>query len=281
LQPTGDWLNQPGGLADRLRRLRTAAGLTGERLAEHLGWPRPKISKLENGRQMPTVADITAWATACGDPGAAAELLDMLNTAQSLHRQYRHQLRRGHAAIQEDFDRLVRQVKRVRNFEVLVIPGLLQTADYARYRMLEMVRIHGFAEDGVEAAVAARMRRQDTLYDSGRQFEFVITEAALRVRLCPPQVMAGQLDRLLGLSGLANVTLGIIPLDADMPVTPLVGFMLLDDVTYVETPASDIYLRGEEASAYERIADGLLDEAVTGDDARRLITAAAARLRDV
>jgi transcriptional regulator with XRE-family HTH domain len=279
LQPTGEWLNQPGGLAERLQRMRKAAGLTGEVMAEQLGWPRTKISKLENGRQMPAEADITAWAQACGQAEAIPELLEQLGEAQSVHRQYRHRMRRGHASIQDDLAEIVKLARRIRNVEVTVIPGLLQTPGYARYRALEAVRVHGFAEDGVEPAVAARMRRQEILYEPGREFEFIITEAALRLRLCPPQVMLGQLDRLAGLSGLAGISLGIIPFDAELPVAPMLGFMMLDDVAYVETHTSEDLLAGPEAAQYQAIADGLAAEAVAGDDARRLLASAADKLR--
>jgi transcriptional regulator with XRE-family HTH domain len=278
VRPTGEWLNQPGGLAERLVRLRRGAGLTGDALAKQLGWPRSKVPKLENGRQLPTEADLTAWAQATGQPEAAAELLDMLAEARVVHRQYRHRLRRGHAAIQEELDELVRGAKRIRNVEVLFIPGLLQTPDYARYRMAEAVRNYGFAEDGVEAAVAARMRRQEALYDSDREFEFIIMEVALRVRVCPAEVMSGQLDRLLVATGLAGVTLAIIPLDAELTVAPDMGFLIADDVAYIETPTSEDLVRGEEAVTYGRLADGLRAEAVTGDAARELITAAARAL---
>ena len=196
MRPTGEWLNQPGGLAERLRRLRKAAGLTGDRLAEMPGWPRSKVPKLENGRQMPTEADIRAWAEACGQPEAIPELLDLLSEAQAVHRQWRHKLREGQAALQAEYDTLVRDAKRVRNFEIMLIPGLLQTPDYARYRALEAVRLHGRRADERGATVAARMRAGEVLYDTGKTFEFIITEAALRYLLCPPRVMLGQLDRL-------------------------------------------------------------------------------------
>lgn len=279
MQPTGEWLNRPGGLAERLQRMRKAAGLTGVQLAGQAGWPRPKISKLENGKQMPTEADIRAWASLCGREDETASLLAVLAEAQSVHRQYRHRVGRGHAAIQQELDRLVRQAKRIRNVEVTMIPGLVQTADYARYRMQESVREHGFAADEVEASVAARMRRQDILYDSGREFEFIITEAALRLLPCPPQVMLGQIDRLGGLSGLANITLGIIPFDVQLPVAPMLAFMVLDDMTYIETHASEDLLGGQESATYSATADGLMAEAATGDDARLILAAAAARLR--
>lgn len=280
MQPTGDWLNQPGGLAERLARLRKAAGLTGERMAEQLGWQRTKISKLENGRQMPTPDDIVAWAQICGRRDAAPELLGMLSEAETLHRQYRHLRRRGHAAIQQEFDRAVRQGKRIRNFEVSFIPGLLQTAAYARCRVLEAVRVYGFDPDGVEAAVAERMRRQEVLYETGRQFEFIMTEAALRLLVCPPGVMLGQLDRLASISGLPSITLGIIPLDTELSVAPVNGFLTVDDVTYIETHGGLDDLRGQESADYDGIADGLLAESVTGDEAQRLLAAAATRLRN-
>lgn len=281
MQPTGDTLNQPGGLAERLKRLRKDAGLTGAQLAGQLGWKsRSRVPKLERGQQMPSEDDITRWAQACGHPKEIPALLDLLSEAQAVHEQWRHKLRRGHAALQAEFDKLVRSAVRIRNFEIMTVPGLLQTADYARYRMLEAVRLHDFAESDVERSVAARMRRQEVLYDVSRTFEFIMCEAALRYLLCPPQVMAGQLDRLLAVSGLGNVTLAIIPPGRVLDVAPMVGFLTADDITVVETFTSEEKYIGSESAAYDKIADALMDEAVTGDEARRLIAEAAASLRE-
>jgi transcriptional regulator with XRE-family HTH domain len=281
LQPTGEWLRQPGGLAERLRAMREAAGLTGVALAERAGWSRSrsKVPKLEGGRQMPTENDIRTWCDVCGQPGAVPELLDLLAEARVIHRQYRHRLRGGQAAIQEELAALVAGARLIQNFEVLFVPGLLQTPGYARARMLDAVRNHGFAEDGVDAAVAARMRRQEILYEPGREFVFVIMEVALLVRVCPAAVMLGQLDRLQTIADLPNVTLGIIPLDAELDLAPDVGFMLIDEVAYVETAASEDLLRGEEAETYVRFAGKLLAQAATGETARELITAATRRTR--
>lgn len=280
MRPTGEWLNQPGGLAERLTRLRKAAGLTGEQLAEQLGWPRSKVPKLENGRQMPTEADIAAWARATGQQDAAQELLALLAEAQTVHRQYRHQLRRGgHLASQRDLNELVRQARRVRNVETLVIPGLLQAPGYARCRLREAMRITGDQGD-IEATVAERMRRQDVLYESSREFEFIIMEAAVRIRPCPDDVMLAQIDRLSIAAGLPSVTLAIIPMDAELAMLPLMGFLLADDVAYVETQTSEDFLHGEEAARYGNIADELLAEAVTGDETYDLLAAAAALVRN-
>ena len=279
MQSTDEWLNQPGGLTERLGRMRRAAGLTGDQLATRLGWTRTKVPKLENGRQMPTEADIAAWAEACGQLGAAEELLRMLSQAQAVRRKWRHQLRAGHAAVQAGFDALVRGASRIRDFQIMLIPGLLQTPDYARYRALEAVRLHATDPERVEETVVARMRRQEVLYDTSKTFEFVITEAALRYLLCPPQVMRGQLDRLLGVIGLSHVMFGIIPPGRELAIAPMAGFLMADDVTVVETFTSADTLRGRESAKYGEIADGLMNAAVTGDDARRLIVAAVAALR--
>jgi transcriptional regulator with XRE-family HTH domain len=279
LRPTGEWLNQPGGLAERLVRLRKAAGLTGDRLAELVGWPRSKVPKIENGRQMPTEADIKAWADACGQSAAVSELLKMLSDAQTIYRQWRLGSG-GHEALQGQYDALVRNAARIRNFELLVIPGLLQTPDYARYRALEAVRLHSADQDGVEATVAARMRRQEVLYDTSKTFAFIITEAALRYLLCPRAVMLVQLERLAAISGFGNVSLGIIPPGVELPVAPMVGYLMADDTAIVETFTSVITVSARESPKYAQITDELLAESRTGEEARRLITAAAEDLKE-
>jgi transcriptional regulator with XRE-family HTH domain len=277
LPDRGEWLTQPGGLAERLRRLRRSAGLTGDQLASRLGWARTKVPKIENGHQMPTEEDVTGWVEACGQPAdVAAEYLDLLTRAQTQYRRWKHELRQGHATLQISWDRLVRQARTVRNFEIVVIPGLLQTPEYARYRAVEAVRNYGAAEDGIDEAVTMRMRRQEVLYEPGRTFEFVTTEAALRIGACPAEAMIGQLDRLSVLSQLPNITFGIIPLGVPLPAMPQNPFIILDDRVIAETHGSEATIGGNEVEMYRRLADALVAEAVTGSDARALITSAAA-----
>jgi transcriptional regulator with XRE-family HTH domain len=277
LPDKGEWLTQPGGLAERLRRLRRSAGLTGDQLASRLGWARTKVPKIENGHQMPTDEDVTRWVEACGQPAdVATEYLDLLTRAQTQYRRWKHELRQGHAAIQISWDRLVRQARTVRNFEIVVIPGLLQTPEYARYRAVEAVRNYGAAEERIDEAVTMRMRRQEVLYEPGRTFEFVTTEAALRIGACPAEAMIGQLDRLNVLSQLPNITLGIIPLGVPLPAMPQNPFIILDDKVIAETHGSEATIGGNEVEMYQRLADALLAEAMTGNDARSLITSAVA-----
>jgi len=78
--------------------------------------------------------------------------------------------------------------------------------------------------------------------------------------------------------GLPNISLGIIPFGAELPVVPLVGYFMADDVTIVETYTSEDTLSGEESAKYAEITDGLMAESITGDEARDLITRVAASL---
>ena len=270
---------QPGGLAERLAGLRSAAGLKAVQLAESLGWARSKISKIENGNQVPSPDDIRAWTQATGHPEVTDELLEMLAQVQAIHTRWRRRLREGgQASIQQELDELTRAATRIRNLQVAIIPGLLQTAGYAHGIATQVSSVYGNVD--VDAAVAARIRRQEILYEPGtpRQFEFVFTEAALYMPPCPRTAMLGQLDRLMAMD-LAHITLGIIPMGAELSMSPLNSFMLLDDLLVVESYGYEDRVGGDLADTHARIFDMLMTESATGEAARRLITKAAASLR--
>ena len=114
--------------------------------------------------------------------------------------------------------------------------------------------------------------------EGAKTFEFVITEAALRFMPCPARVMLGQLDRLLSLD-MDNLTLGIIPMGAQLSMTPVHGFLIIDDVALVETYHKEDEVREPEVAIYQQIFGRLMAEAATGEQARRLITTAADALR--
>ena len=180
--------------------------------------------------------------------------------------------------VQVTFDQLVRGATRIRSCQVLIVPGLLQTRDYALAQLLAAYRLNAMDTSGIEDVADARMRRQDVLYNQTKTFELYFTAAALAYYPCPAPVMAGQLDRLLTASHMPNVTVGIVPPHAQLTVIPATALIVADDVAVIERPEGDQALRGDDAAFYHRYADGLAAEAVTGDAARALITAAAAQL---
>jgi hypothetical protein len=161
----------------------------------------------------------------------------------------------------------------VRNFEPVFIPGLLQTPEYARHRLAEGLEVHG-APDDLNDAVYARMQRQQVLYRSDKTFHIVITEAALRYRLCPPAVHAGQLDRLVNLAALRNLRFGVIPFTTPYPVAPVHGFWAYDDkIVFVEHFTAELTIpQPHEVHSYLRRFATFAKCAVYGADARAVIS---------
>jgi transcriptional regulator with XRE-family HTH domain len=257
----------------RLRELRRHSGLTGRELAGQLGWPASKISKLENGHQTPTAGDLRAWANATGAERVVAELVASLHTLESQHAEWRRQLRGGLRSHQVELARLDEKTKLFRALESTFIPGLLQTAEYARARFAQSIRVLKVPND-VDEAVRVRLQRQEILYQSDKRFHFLLTEAVLRYRLCPVEVMLAQLDRLVALSAMRNVRLGIIPFETPYSVAPAHGFWLLDeDLVIVETFSAELHLaQPPEIALYSAIFDRLAAIASYGRDARAVIT---------
>jgi len=260
-------------LGIRLRELRRDARLTGKQLAERNGWHPSKVSKIESGKQTPAEADLEAWAGTCGQPGLAAELITSLRTLESHYIEHRRLFHTGMSAQQRAFSELEDQTAVVRNFENVFVPGLLQTPEYARYRLAEGIEYDG-APDDLDEAVGARMQRQQILYRSAKRFHFVITEAVLRYRLCPPQVMLGQLDRLVALSTMPTIRFGVIPFETMLPLAPVHGFWLMDErVVVVENfTASQNLTQASEVGTYVRIFDQLAGAARYESAARTIIT---------
>ncbi len=263
----------------RLRELRTGAGLLGKDLADRLGWQRSKVSRLENGKQTATAEDLEAWANAIGAPAEAADLRSRLQGLESQQRSWRRQLTTGHRAVQDRYVAAYRRTSSVRGYEATVIPGLFQTPGYARHLLIHNAELMRSPRD-TEDAVRARMKRQEVLYEPGRTFRVLIWEGALHALVCPGEVMAGQLDRLVGLIGMDGVSLGIVPLGARLRLTPKHGFWIFDEQrVVVETISTEFTLESaEDVALYTRVWERLDEGAAYGAQAHRLIMRARARL---
>jgi hypothetical protein len=247
--------------------------LTGTQLAESLSWPQSKISKLETARQTPSEDDIRAWAHATGSESQTNELLTALHTLEAQHAEWQRVLRPGLQAHQSKLSKLDAKTQLFRVFEATVVPGLLQTAEYARARLGQGVILFN-ARNEINEAVQARMKRQELLYRPDKRFQFVITEIALRLRLCGPKVMFAQLDRLISLSTVPNVRLGIISSDTQYVVGPWHGFWLRDNErVLVETFSAELNLvQPPEIDLYSKIFEQFAAVAAYGRSARTLIT---------
>ena len=256
----------------RLRELRRQAGLTGSQLASSLSWPASKVSKLENGRQTPTDDDILGWTSATGAPAAAEGLLASLHTLEVQYAEWRRVLRPGLGAVQRGLADLEEKTKLFRVFEASVVPGLLQTAEYARACLGQAPPLFGGADD-VDEAVRERLRRQEVLYRPDKRFHFVVTEAALRFLMCADDAMVAQLERLVALTALRNVKLGVIGFEARYVVSPRHGFWILDDdLVKIETHSAGLNLaQPQEIELYGRVFDQLAAVASYGSEARAIL----------
>jgi transcriptional regulator with XRE-family HTH domain len=278
---TSDFQTAREALGARLRELRTEAGLDGKDLAAKLGWQTSKVSRLQNGKQTPTRADLKAWAQACEQAAAEGELQGLragLEMKQR-HRSWRRQLAGGHRGRQEIAVRQTEHTAMIRGLEVSRIPGLFQTPEYARVVFDTNAEFRGIAPT-TEAAVAARMRRQEALYDPEKSFRFLLCEAALYHRSCPADVMAEQLDRLYNLVGQRRVEIGILPFGTQLRRTAPHGFWIYDRrLVIVETISEELWLTGDDDLAlYERAWEWLAQAAEYGPLARRLVGRARASL---
>jgi transcriptional regulator with XRE-family HTH domain len=264
-----------GALGARLRELREQAGLTGAELAAALGagWRQPKISKIENGRQLPTEAELVAWAKATR--AEAAPLIALRTKAAVEYGTHKDRIARAGGAVahQRDLTALAESCTFLAEFQPALIPGRLQTAAYMREKSLQdptMVE-DGITPESLGSVIAARIRRQAILYEPGREFVHVVTEGALRLRIgaMTTATLRGQLTHVAELATLPGHTFGVLPFTVPCPVEPASGFQLYDrDLVRVETIAGTLQLTDPDTVArYSRWLDQLVEVALTGQDA--------------
>ncbi|WP_283137058.1 helix-turn-helix domain-containing protein [Rhizohabitans arisaemae] len=263
-------------LGGELRGLRRRVGLSGRELAERLSWPASKVSKLETGRQTPSEADIVAWVAATsGAETDSIAVLAMLRNLETAHAEWQRLLRGGVHHHQRTWADMERQTGLLRVFEPVFVPGLLQTSGYARHRLAQAISVFGGPND-IDGAVRARMLRQEILYDPRKRFHFVITEAVLRYRLCAPEVMLPQLDRLVAASTLPNVRLGVIGFETSYVIAPGHGFWMFDgEKVIVELFSAELTLtQPQEIGLHTKVFGAMASIASYGSDARTLLTQA-------
>lgn len=272
---------QPGSLRYRLREMREAAGLTQEQLAERLGWgDRTIVVKVENGSRGIKPPEVAQWADVCDRADLTAELLDLRSREATDRRSWTTRRGKNAAALQGEWDDRVRASKMMREVATAIIPGLLQTLDYAVARFEENNRFYGKAGSAQEAA-ETRMGRRAVLHEPGHRFEFIIDEDALRKPACSPGAMLEQLDWLAYTTTLPRVTIAIVPTrGARLPLLARDNFTILDDEVTTEMYAGEPEFEESELPWFHKAADELLALAATGEDARRLIAEAATWWRE-
>ncbi|GCB47610.1 higA protein [Streptomyces sp. NL15-2K] len=179
-------------------------------VAAWLGTSQAQISNIESGKHGISEGRLRRLAEhyACDDTRLVDALAGMANEREKgWWEEYRSVL----APKALDLAELEHHASHVRTFQVVHIPGVLQTEDHVRAAL-------AFVEPGYpevrEARVEFRMRRQQVL-DSGTPYDVIIHEAALRMRVGGSKVARAQLEHLLQASDMESITLRVIPFAAE------------------------------------------------------------------
>jgi len=260
-------------LAAELRRLRDLSGISGRKLARLISISQSKVSRIEAGVVTPSLPEVTAWGAALGVSEETLQRLILLTKQAFTEVQPWRELLEDRSHVQDEVGEQERHARRIRTFQSSVVPGLLQTADYAR----RVFATHHppYREEEISAAVAARLNRQQLVFAPGRQFDFLITEGALRWCPGPIRVLLAQWDRIASIVTLDNVSVGLIPFHQEAVTLLSHGFVIYDadeggrsQVTVEMVHASMTVGDAGDIAVYDQRWSSLRRMAVYDQDAR-------------
>ncbi len=232
-----------------LRRAREKAGLTQEQVAEAMEWSQSKVIRIEAGESRIATNDLKALLRHLGvvDAQRTGELLALARAARapSWWSQYRHIASRGFL----QFVEYEAAASATSNFEPLLIPGLLQTEEYAR-AVIQQFDAQPTAER-VDALVKLRMTRQELLERADPpNLNFILDEAVVRRLVGGRAVMRRQVRHLIQMADRPNVTIELVPFIAGVHPGMHGPFVVIefpdtadDDVLYLESPRGDVVYR--------------------------------------
>jgi transcriptional regulator with XRE-family HTH domain len=257
-----DRADEPVGAA--LARWRRRKKIPGQALGDRVGMSQAKISRLETGAVTADPSDVRLIATALDLPGDEIErLVDVAEQKAGQWTEWRP-TQQSIASRQHDVRQLEATTKELRIFQPAVVVGLMQTSEYARALMSSLQT--ELADDRiadstavVAEAVAARMQRNQVLEQHDRRFRFLMAEAVLANQVCGPAEMLAQLARIEDVAGQENVTVRIVPTDAEWPIAPYHGFYVMDDrVVLIDLFDTSLMARSRRTIRhYQRVFDAL------------------------
>lgn len=273
-------------LGAELRALRTSAALTSGEAARLAGWHQSKVSRIETGTSGVKPADVRLLLDVYGvaDPQLRELLLVLSGTGDGGDRHHWWHAYRGVLPpTYRDFISLESQASAMRTLETTVIPGLLQTPEYAR--AVTEAALEGESEERLDALVEVRLTRQDVLRaQPPLELSAVLDEAVLRREVGGPGVMARQLARLVEAARLPQVRLQVLPFSAGAHIGVTGPFVIFSfsrrsdlDVVVLDHLTSSLHLeRKEDLRAYVDAFNALSAHALSPEDSLDFIAGAAA-----
>ncbi|MFF0292525.1 helix-turn-helix transcriptional regulator [Kitasatospora sp. NPDC004614] len=268
-------------LASRLKELRDARELTLTQVAEVVEVNQSSLSRIENGDRGTTPLLVKALLDCYQviDPVEREDILDLVRADQAQRQQW---WKKYSAVINTTqyggYLALESSATSLRSYEPQLMPGLLQTADYAR-RVITEMRVDLTAKQ-IDALVTVRMERQDKLLgrEDAPKLWAVIDEAAIRRIGSNRTVLKGQLEHLLEVSPRPGITLQLLPFSAGFHPGLYGSFMLMGfpdsnpDVVWVENLTNSVYFEGsEDVERYTEVFDHLRARALGPPETRSQI----------
>jgi transcriptional regulator with XRE-family HTH domain len=267
-------------LGGQLRRLREASNITTEQAAEAIRATHSKISRLERGRSGAKHRDVADLLTMYGvtDEAEREKLLTLARQANApgWWQRYSDVLPKWF----ELYIGLEKAASIIRAYEMQFLHGLMQTEDYARAVIL-ISNAHAPSEE-IDRRVSLRMTRQQLLTQpDAPELWAVLDEAALRRPPAGRTVMRAQLEHLIQLTELPNVTLQIVPFDAGPHAAAGGPFTILrfpepdlPDAVYLEQLNSAIYIdHPDDVIDYLTVMDRLCVQAQPGSASKDMLLA--------
>jgi transcriptional regulator with XRE-family HTH domain len=256
-----------------LRALRTDKGLTVEQVAEHLLCSPSKVSRMETGQGVATPRDIRDLYELYGVTDEAERDRMMILAREAKERAWWESYGLAYAT----YVGLEAEAMAISTFQSSVVPGLLQTPDYARAAH-ERSRPR-LESRQIDLQIEAKLTRQRILtQDDPPSLAVVLDEAALRRMVGGRQVMADQLSKAMDMSALPNVTVQVIPFARGAHPAVESNFTLLElpepnpGVVFVEGLIGSTYLaRAEDLKRYDEIFAELQSIALNPKDTAALI----------
>jgi len=262
-----------------LRGLRERAGLTGEEVGAVIDRSGSWVSRVETGRVGVRARDLTDLLELykVSEPDLAEELIALAREGKQRGwwSKYADTLT-GPYATYIGFEAEAAQLLA---YDTLVVHGLLQTEDYARAVLSNPLLIPANAEETVERKLKVRMERQELLTKSmALKLWAILDESVLRRQIGGPVVHLGQLQQLLDMSLMPNVTIQMVPFDAGPPPAMVGSFAIVrfplredPDIVYVEGGNGDMFAEGDDALMYDDAFNNLRAAALSPAESRQRI----------
>ncbi|MCI3932602.1 helix-turn-helix domain-containing protein [Streptomyces sp. AN091965] len=254
-------------LAETLRTMRKRASRTQVWLARRCNMSQTKLSNIETGRITPGLVDVELILRALDvPPELVAEAVALARLARTEWESKRALWRTGLEKRQAELSGLEAEATTLRYFLPAMVTGLLATPEYIRASL-------GHSPVGISKTVARKLERQAVLYDTAKRFTFLLTEQAVKWAVVPPVAMAVQIDRLVSVSRLPNVRIGVIPLGEIVERGPMNTFTVYDQrLATVETFTGRIVFQDpRDIAEHLEVFDLYERHALFGEDARGVL----------